>query len=87
MKLSTRIKKSGFLWLNGDCDTTMQTIVLIVDCKLRHRTHSLKEADRLHKDFLANGCRLLLQESPVFNSNNEIIYHYTSTTYKEWCKA
>lgn len=87
MNLSTRIKKSGFLLLCGDGDTATQKIVLLVDCKERIETYSLRSADIRHKEFLRRGCTLLTKESPVYNASGEIIFHYTSTTYKEWCAA
>ena len=86
MKLSTRIKKSGFLYLCADGDTTVQAVVLMVDGKRAHVVHSLRSADIRHKELLAGGCSLLPKEGPVYNGV-EIIFHYTSTTYKAWCKA
>lgn len=93
MKLSTRIKKYApvvddqviFPWQEEP-----YKIVLMVDCKRDPLliTTSLKWADR-HHDALTKvyHCTLLNQESPVINQRGELIYHYTSTTYKEWCKA
>lgn len=87
MKLSTRIERSGFLRLCRDGDTSADKIVLLVDCgKEREETYSLFSADLRHKEFLKKGYTLLPKESPVYNGE-EIIFHYTSTTYKEWCES
>ena len=93
MKLSTKIKKYvspeliyGNMSRRGDF--TGRKIVLMVDHKgERYETYSFSQADEydryLRKD---EHCTLLpLNECPVVKSCNEIIMHYTSTTYKEWC--
>lgn len=98
MKLSTRLKKYvPAVYLYGDgttvskCDFdgeyTSCPIVLMVDCKRTGlETYSLDMADEYHRHLTKDEkCTLLpLNECPVINGK-EIIMHYTSTTYKEWC--
>lgn len=79
MKLSTRIKRYvAPEWIDG------RKIKMLVDCSEEHDAATLEEADAIHATLLERGCKLLPQESPVVNAN-EIVMHYTSTTYKEWC--
>lgn len=89
MKLSTRIIKygnpCGIRYCGKDGDITDRPIVFMVDLERRHSTHDLRDADQYHKQLLAGGCTLLpLNECPVFNGQ-EVIMHYTSTTYAKWC--
>ena len=97
MKLSTRIKKEvpGLL-----CSPVgpMKEIVLMVDCGKPServpecdrvlRTYTWDMADEYHR-YLTKDCKctLLRQESPVVNIRDQIIYHYTSTTYRDWCNS
>ena len=91
MKLSTKIKKYvpwNLIYDSaiGDGDYTCRKIILMVDCKQKFETYSLEMADEydrhLRKD---EHCALLpLNECPVVNPT-EIIMHYTSTTYSDWC--
>lgn len=99
MKLSTRIKKyvapeliwGTHKWSKPYGDYTFRTIVLMVDGKRFYDnqgefiTCSLSLADEFHR-FLTRDehCTLLPHECPVVNED-EIIIHYTSTTYKDWC--
>ena len=94
MKLSTRIKKyvapelifGTSRWANPDSDYTEREIVFMVDFKRRAATYSLSLADRYHNSLIKEEhCTLLpLNECPVVN-DHQIIMHYTSTNYKEWC--
>ena len=87
MKLSSRIKRDAPWYSEHDPDWE---IVLMVDCGnfCTRRVSSFNSADEEHNELTkTEGCTLLPQESPVINGNGEIIYHYTSTTYKEWCNA
>ncbi len=96
MKLSTRIKKyvpedlifGTEKWSNPKGDYTQRAIVMMVDCERRAFTHSLTMADEYHRYLTKDEhCTLLpLNECPVVN-DHEIIMHYTSTTYKVWCKV
>ena len=92
MKLSTKIKKYvpyGLIFGSKleIGDYTCMKIVLMIDGKRTgFETHSLYMADEydrhLRKD---KHCSLLpLNECPVVNPT-EIIMHYTSTTYSDWC--
>lgn len=80
MKLSTRIKKYVAPELLD------RPIKILVDCgKNGHAiANSLDDADAYHRAALLMGCTLLPKECPVVNEN-EIVIHYTSTTYREWC--
>ena len=85
MKISTRIKR----YVPADM-IDGRKIILMVDCgeTAKEEADTLEAADAIHARFTADGYTLLpLSERPVVNSLNEIIMHYTSTTYKEWCKA
>ncbi|MBO5967286.1 MAG: hypothetical protein J6S14_02175 [Clostridia bacterium] len=85
MKLSTKIKK-----YTPDVDLgeySLVPIVLMVDCKRDDLwTYSFAVADEYHRHLTQDEhCTLLpLNECPVYNGY-EVIMHYTSTTYKEWC--
>lgn len=85
MKLSTRIVKHVPLCGDGKSGVCTRKIVLFVDCKDKYETYLLDLADEYHH-FLTKDehCTLLTQESPVINSG-EIVFHYTSTTYRDWC--
>lgn len=94
MKLSTRLKKtvSAPVWAMGngaewfqDFNREHYTIRFLLDCKEYDKCVLLNSADQIHRHLIENGCTLLLKECPVINGNHEIILHYTSTTYKEWC--
>ena len=101
MKLSTRLKKyvhSDILfgtskWADPSGDFTGVPIVLMVDCKREYNgdcyaSYSLSEIDHYHR-FLTKDehCTLLpLNECPVYNGK-ELIMHYTSTTYRDWCNS
>lgn len=89
MKLSTRIKKYVPLCGDGKSGICTKLIVLMVDCKRTElETYCLDLADEYHRYLTKDEhCTILPQESPVINGKGEIIFHYTSTTYKEWCKA
>lgn len=90
MKLSTKIKKYGYPWICNDGDTIAQEIILSVDCGKTesNSTHVLSIADRIHEEYKAKGYTLLpLNECPVHNQEEQIIMHYTSTTYREWCNC
>ena len=99
MKLSTRIKKylpasiifgtGRYSDPNGDC--TAIPIVLMVDGKREWNgedlwSYSLDVIDQYHHSLTKDDhCTLLPpNECPVYNGK-EIIMHYTSTTYKDWC--
>lgn len=84
MKLSTKLFKNGGIWVCSNNDIIMQKIVFFVDFDFRNSTHSLSEADRINRDLLEHGCRLMVDECPVYNSKNEIILHYASATNKDW---
>ena len=88
MKLSTRIRKNVSCSFCGYGNTKiiMETVVFMVDCKRELETYDLDTANAYH-NYLTNNkrCTFLPHESFVVNGNNEIILHYTSTTYAEWC--
>lgn len=99
MKLSTRIKKyvspeliwGTHKWSKPYGDYTFRLIVLMVDGKRLYKdeeelsTCSLSLADEYHRYLTKDEhCKLLPQECPVVNGT-EIIMHYTSTTYRDWC--
>lgn len=96
MKLSTRLKKyiapnlifGESPWSNYNGDYTAREIVLMVDCGEGEvlKTYSLSMADEYHRHLTKDEhCTLLpLNECPVVNPT-QIIMHYTSTTYKDWC--
>lgn len=94
MKMSTRLKKyvapSLLYGRHPEGDTTERVILLMVDCGKGEvfRTRSLEEANEYHRILTEEmGCTLLpLNECPVVN-DSEIVMHYTSSTYKEWCNA
>ena len=91
MKISTRIKKyvpHERLWSKyPPSEFIDREIVFMVDCEsvTEYRTYSLEAADHYHR-YLTRDERntFLPQESPVVNAT-QIILHYTSTTYKDWC--
>lgn len=94
MKLSTKIKKNVSplaLWkpdgsYGSDVIDTGYQIIFMLDHKRVYATTSFTDADAKDNELKASGASLLpLAECPVVNSNNEIIMHYTSTTYKDWC--
>lgn len=64
-----------------------KNIILMIDCDWSISTVHPEIAIENHKQLLEDGYKLLRQESPVINNNNEIIFHYTSTNYRDWCKA
>lgn len=78
MKLSTRIERYVAP------EQERRKIKMLVDCSEEHEAATMEEADAIHAALLERGCKLLPKESPVVNAN-EIVMHYTSTTYKEWC--
>lgn len=82
MKLSTRIKKTI------DPQFQYKPIRMMVDCGKTENIVAETDfiADKYHATFLAKGYKLLPQECPVINGN-EIVMHYTSTTYRDWCNA
>ena len=81
MKLSTRIKRD----IHEDL-ARGRNIVIMVDCKRVFSNPDPAVADCAHEYWTKRkGCTLLPKESPVVNGKNEIIYHYTSTTYRDWC--
>ena len=94
MKLSTKIKK--YVPAVDLVDTSLVPIVFMVDGKRKFvsrygheeelSTNSFETADRWHKDLIENEhfTLLPLNECPVYNGK-EVIMHYTSTTYKDWC--
>ena len=93
MKLSTRLKKadpcvwvtgSGLEFYNSPLNISLK-IVFMVDCKRVLSATFLQDADRIHSNLLKEGYKPLWEESPVFNGH-EIIVHYTSSTYNEWCE-
>lgn len=87
MKLSTRIMRDAPWYDEHDPDTE---IVLMVNCGdfVVRRCQLLKSADEDHEQLTKEfGCTLLPQESPVINDSGEIIYHYTSTNYRDWCNS
>lgn len=61
-------------------------IVFMVDCHpvAEFSTYSLIAAEDYHKYLKKHGCTYLSDESPVVNAS-QIILHYTSTTYEDWC--
>lgn len=61
-------------------------IVFMVDFERHDETHYMTDVEVMHK-YLTSGlhCKFLKKESPVVNSKQEVILHYTSTTYKDWC--
>lgn len=86
MKLSSRIKKTAPHFVNGS--TCPRTIVIMLDGKRIRETDSWTIADADHYTLTSvHSCKYLKQESPVINCRGEIIFHYTSTTYRDWCKA
>lgn len=87
MKLSTHLQKKlwwGYFTAYG---CTTRPVTLMVDCNRTANSSSLSKLDKYHRDLVSKGCKLLpANEWPVVN-DHEIIVHYTSTTYKDWCKA
>lgn len=75
---------NGSEWFQ-DFNHEHYTIRFLVDLEEYEACIMLSDADRIHKRLLGYGWTLLLHECPVVNSNHEIVLHYTSTTYKEWC--
>lgn len=95
MKLSTRIKRDiapNMIWGNdAPSDWTKRRICLMVDCGRNPEyatteTNLLSVADATHKALIESGVTLLPQESPVVNGE-QIIYHYATGTYAEWCNG
>lgn len=87
MKLSTRIKKTCGGWFqcrNGLEFIPDTPIVFMVDCKRWSSAIFFEDADSKHRELLSRGCKLLPEECPVYNEN-EVIIHYTTTTYRDWC--
>lgn len=86
MKLSSRIKKLYPTLVNGT--SCPLKIVIILDHKRIRETDSWIIADADHYTLTSvHGCKVLLQECPVINGLGELIFHYTSTTYRDWCNA
>ena len=87
MKASTKIKKYCPEAVSGD--TVKGWIVFIVDGYKIGAVKKLDEADKVHNDLVEKyGCTLLpLAECPFVNTIDQVIMHYTTTTYKEWCNA
>ena len=100
MKLSTRLKRDvdpsllfgvgKYANPNGDC--TVVPVVLMVDCERQYKndgifqSYSLGMLDEYHRYLTKDEhCTLLPNESPVWNGK-EIIMHYTSTNYLNWCR-
>lgn len=83
MKLSTRIKK----YVPADL-IDGRDIIMLVDCGNTAGAYAdtLALADVRHGEYLKKGYKLLARECPVVNSK-EIVIHYTSTTYKDWCNC
>ena len=85
MKLSTRIKR----YVEPECYEG-KSIKLVVDCGKNGEVviaNTLEEADRIHNEFIDKGYSLLPpNECPVVN-DNEIVMHYTSTNYRDWCEG
>lgn len=81
MKLSTRIRN----YVAVENGISPLRVVLMVDCKRDGlETYSIDMADEYHRYLTKDEhCTLLPKESPVINGS-EIIFHYTSTTYKDW---
>lgn len=82
MKLSTRIRKyvpqaaaDLPIHLLVDFGKTVDLICL-----------DRESADEAHGKLTAIGYTLLPKECPVYNGK-EIVIHYTSTTYKDWCNG
>ena len=87
MKASTKIKKYCNKAFDGD--TCNGWIVFVVDGRKIGAVKKLSEADKVHNDLTEKyGCTLLpLAECPFVNTLGQVIMHYTTTTYKEWCNA
>lgn len=85
MKISTRIKR----YVPADMIDGREIILTVDGGKTaEEKADTLEAADAIHARFTAEGYTVLPPcECPVVNSRNEIIMHYTSTTYKEWCEA
>ena len=84
MKLSTKLKKYA-----APAIISGVPIVLLVDSGRagRYTFGTLADADAMHNKLLAQGCKLLpLNECPVYNGR-EVIMHYTTTNYKNWCNG
>lgn len=88
MKLSTRLKKNLWCGYFTGWNGCTKNIAFYVDGKkiTDFTTNSLDYAD-IHHDTITKemGCKLLPKECPVVNER-EIVLHYTSTNYKDWCK-
>lgn len=87
MKASTKIKKYVHYDYIADDQYTKIPMVLMVDGKnLGHESYSFDVIDIYHHHLITDHhCTLLpINECPVCNGK-EIIRHYTSTTYKDWC--
>ena len=88
MKVSTKIKKYvPMVDLGEYCSVP---IVFMVDGKMPDEdywTYNFALADVYHKALTKelHFTLLPLNECPVYNGK-EVIMHYTSTNYKEWCK-
>ena len=86
MKLSSRMRKiRPDLAASSTCP---RTIVIMLDGKRIRETDSWTIADADHYTLTSvHGHKYLKQESPVISSNGNIYFHYTSTTYIDWCNA
>lgn len=84
MKVSTKIKKYSPEAVQGD--EYGRLIIFMVDCEMVAVTKSFSEADKINEHLTKDlGYALLpINECPVYNSINQVIMHYTSTTYKDW---
>lgn len=78
-------------WLTDELDPAYllpqnKPIRFLVDCGKTEdlRATSLRSANKISRGFDAKGYKLLPQECPVINAQ-EIVLHYTSTTYDKWC--
>lgn len=83
MKVSTRIKRNF-----TPEQISGKPVKMLVDCGRTETAiaGSLEETDSINALFAEKGYTLLPKESPVYNGS-EIVLHYTSTTYKDWCNA
>lgn len=85
MKLSTRLQRDLWCGYFTAYGCTTKPVTLMVDCKRTAHSNSLSALDDYHRILVGKGCKLLpISESPVVN-DKEIIVHYTSTNYRDWC--
>lgn len=88
MKVSTKIKK--YVPYVDLGEYSLVPIVFMVDGEVAEDgnlyTLNFEIADEYHRYLTKDKhCTLLpLRECPVYNGV-EVIMHYTSTTYKDWC--